>query len=406
MAFTAVLEADLRALSSEARHRYPLVKDAAEHAIIKLRSTSDPSQLAKSDDIVRTILLACEPKNVKMSSLGLACMQKLISHDAVSPTALCSILVTLKEHSEMAEDVIQLKTLQTILTILQSQLHPKDEDSMAILLEICLTLLANNRSADSVHGTAAATLRQAVALIFDRVVSAEKLPVLSSGWRSRTARSISVSGDVSRNMVAAKAVEKALTDDPHAVSSKDDLTQAGTLGLRLLEDLTALADGGTATWLRVSCLQKNFALDILEYVLSHYVPIFRKLAPYEQVLRDQVCSLLMTSMRTSNELDNSGDSDVAYRRLILRTMATVTRLYSSVVTTECEVFLSMLVKSADQELPLWHRIMVLEVLRGFCVEARMLRLLFQTFDMQPKNANLVTDLVKALAKVVSTLQVT
>ncbi|CAM6084070.1 unnamed protein product [Calypogeia fissa] len=404
MAFTAVLEADLRALSSEARRRYPLVKDAAEHAILKLRSTSDPSQLAKSDDIVRTFLLACEPKNVKMSSLGLACMQKLISHDAVSPSALSSILATLKDHSEMSEEVIQLKTLQTILTILQSQLHPKDEESMAILLEICLTLLANNRSADSVHGTAAATLRQAVALIFDRVIGAEKLPVLNSGWRSRSARSNSVSGDVSRNMVAAKAVEKALTDDPHIVNSKDELTQAGKLGLKLFEDLTSLAGGGPATWLHVSCLQKNFALDILEYVLSHYVPIFRKLAPYEQVLRDQVCSLLMTSMRTSSELE-TGDSDPAYRRLVLRTMASVTRLYSSIVTTECEVFLSMLVKSADLELPLWNRIMVVEVLRGFCVEARMLRLLFQTFDMQPKNANLVTDMVKALAKVVSTLQV-
>lgn len=35
-AFMAVLEADLRALSTEARRRYPSVKDAAEHAILKV----------------------------------------------------------------------------------------------------------------------------------------------------------------------------------------------------------------------------------------------------------------------------------------------------------------------------------------------------------------------------------
>lgn len=35
-AFMAVLEADLRALSTEARRRYPAVKDAAEHAILKV----------------------------------------------------------------------------------------------------------------------------------------------------------------------------------------------------------------------------------------------------------------------------------------------------------------------------------------------------------------------------------
>lgn len=36
MAFMAVLESDLRALSTEARRRYPGVKDGAEHAILKV----------------------------------------------------------------------------------------------------------------------------------------------------------------------------------------------------------------------------------------------------------------------------------------------------------------------------------------------------------------------------------
>lgn len=39
MALMAVLESDLRALSAEARRRYPAVKDAAEHAILKVLSS-------------------------------------------------------------------------------------------------------------------------------------------------------------------------------------------------------------------------------------------------------------------------------------------------------------------------------------------------------------------------------
>lgn len=35
-AFMTVLESDLRALSAEARRRYPAIKDAAEHAILKV----------------------------------------------------------------------------------------------------------------------------------------------------------------------------------------------------------------------------------------------------------------------------------------------------------------------------------------------------------------------------------
>lgn len=40
MALVAALEADLRALSAEARRRYPAVKDGAEHAILKVSFSS------------------------------------------------------------------------------------------------------------------------------------------------------------------------------------------------------------------------------------------------------------------------------------------------------------------------------------------------------------------------------
>lgn len=43
MAFMAVLESDLRALSAEARRRYPAVKDGAEHAIIKVSHSQNSS---------------------------------------------------------------------------------------------------------------------------------------------------------------------------------------------------------------------------------------------------------------------------------------------------------------------------------------------------------------------------
>ncbi|CAM8918072.1 unnamed protein product [Rhodiola kirilowii] len=127
MAFMAVLESDLRALSVEARRRYPAVKDGAEHAILKLRSLSSPSEIAHNDDILRIFLMACEVRSVKLSVIGLSCLQKLISHDAVAPSALKEILATLKDHAEMNDESVQLKTLQTILIIFQSRLHPENE---------------------------------------------------------------------------------------------------------------------------------------------------------------------------------------------------------------------------------------------------------------------------------------
>ncbi|KAH9564346.1 hypothetical protein CY35_04G020700 [Sphagnum magellanicum] len=118
MAFVAGLEAHLRMISTEATRKYPIVKDAAERAMFKVRLLSSTSDVAGCDDILKTYLLACEFKNTKLSILGLVGMEKLIAHDAVLPSALPSVLATLKE----------LKTLQTALTILQSQLHPTDEE--------------------------------------------------------------------------------------------------------------------------------------------------------------------------------------------------------------------------------------------------------------------------------------
>ncbi|XP_048323990.2 uncharacterized protein LOC107412268 isoform X2 [Ziziphus jujuba] len=403
MAFMAVLESDLRALSAEARRRYPAVKDGAEHAILKLRMLSSPSEIANNEDILRIFLMACEVRTVKLSVLGLSCLQKLISHDAVAPSALKEILSTLKDHAEMADEIVQLKTLQTILIILQSRLHPENEDSMAQALGICLRLLENNRSSDSVRNTAAATFRQAVALIFGHVVSAESLPAGKFGSGSYISRTSSVPGDISRSINLSESLELESISGGSALM-RESLTKVGKLGLRLLEDLTALAAGGSGIWLRVNSLQRPFVLDILEFILSNYVAVFRTLIPYEQILRHQICSLLMTSIRTNAEVEGEA-GEPSFRRLVLRSVAHIIRLYSSSLITECEVFLSMLLKVIFLDLPLWHRILVLEILRGFCVEARTLRILFQNFDMNPKNTNVVEGMVKALARVVSCVHV-
>ncbi|KAF8766177.1 hypothetical protein HU200_007680 [Digitaria exilis] len=399
MAFMAALEADLRALSAEARRRHPAVKDAAEHAILKLRSLSGPSEIAQNEDILRMFLMACSVKAVKLSVIGLSCLQKLISHGAVASSALKEILATLKDHAEMADEIVQLKTLQTMLILFQSHLHPESEESMSQALGICLYLLESSRSSDSVRNTAAATFRQAVALVFDNVIRAESLP---SG-KASSARISSRVSSVADNVTHSFSRTLSLVSNSGEPIMRENLSDVGKLGLRLLEDLTALAAGGSAMWLRVHSLHRTFALDILEFVLSTYVAIFRVLLSYQQVLRHQICSLLMTSLRTNVELEGEA-GEPSFRRLVLRLVSHVIRLYSSSLVTESEVFLNMLVKVTRQDLPLWHQILVLEILRGFCVEACTLRLLFQTFDMNPANTNVVENIVRALALVVATIQ--
>lgn len=65
--------------------------------VLQLRSLSNPSEIAHNEDILRIFLMACEVRSVKLSVIGLSCLQKLISHNAVAPSALKEILSTLKE---------------------------------------------------------------------------------------------------------------------------------------------------------------------------------------------------------------------------------------------------------------------------------------------------------------------
>lgn len=149
---------------------------------LQLRSLSSSSEIAQHDDILRIFLMACEVKTVKLSVIGLSCLQKLIAHDAVAPSALNEILATLIDvsaivscfftvncfiphngfihapvfynkqnglvcvcihtyiifavfqHGEMADEGVQLKTLQTVLIIFQSRLQPDSEVRIAKML--------------------------------------------------------------------------------------------------------------------------------------------------------------------------------------------------------------------------------------------------------------------------------
>eukprot|EP00898_Chlorokybus_atmophyticus_P001167 jgi/Chlat1/2050/Chrsp17S02524 len=372
--FIAVVEADLRSLAAEAKRKHPEVKDAAEKGIAKLRATTVQNGLPVVDEALRCYLLCCSKRDTKLSIHGLACLQRLAAHDAVEAAALPPIIATLRQHADVQDEDVQLKVLQTVLTLFQSSVHPTEEASMtcesvALVLSICLRLLSNARSADSVHRTAVSTIRQAAALMFERTVAAE-------GLTNATA----------------------FTGDPrpsHTVYARS--------ALFFFEDLCTLAGGGQASWLRVQGMSRALAFDMIEYMLSHYPVLFRQLLQFQQVLKKKVCSLLMNSMRA----EGAGDvGEPAVRRQVLKTVGAVMRYFCRIITTECEVFVTMLLKSLDPQtdVPLWHRAYVLEVIRAFATDVRVIRVFYDTFDLRPKTTNVVADVVVAAARVVHLLQ--
>lgn len=70
-----------------------------------------------------------------------------------------------------SDDTVKLKILQTALTLLQNPHNVDDKDGAGQVLSICFRLYSHNRGSPKVVSTAAATIRQAVALLFDHTVA-------------------------------------------------------------------------------------------------------------------------------------------------------------------------------------------------------------------------------------------
>ena len=95
MEFLRTVEDELKALSTEAKKRYPEVTEAAERAILRLRGMREqyatalrqsgggapPLTMFRSQDLLRPFLLACNHADAppKLNAMALGSVQHLIN---------------------------------------------------------------------------------------------------------------------------------------------------------------------------------------------------------------------------------------------------------------------------------------------------------------------------------------
>ncbi|CAI5728792.1 unnamed protein product [Peronospora farinosa] len=216
MDFLRQLAADLHALRSEAKRKYPVVKEAVNRALETLpalqqqyaallrvegRAPGPGHVMFQSESVLRPFLLACNHTNAsqKILVLALASIQRLVSWDAIEPASVGSILRVLQIQAEKNTQVdVQVKLLQTLLQLMtlayeetkkgsgrpltrvrilqdgqaRENVLVGNEDMVMQAVWICLHLHAASSSASSVVGnTAAMTIRQLVSLVFGKVDS-------------------------------------------------------------------------------------------------------------------------------------------------------------------------------------------------------------------------------------------
>ncbi|KAL5513923.1 hypothetical protein ACEPAG_2684 [Sanghuangporus baumii] len=378
MSSIAFLVTELQSLSSETRRKHSDVRDAAEKAISILRNQPDQSTSrlsedgAQAEELLRPIFMGCATKNTKVIAISMGALQRLIALHAVPQTAVPTIINTMDECMSQGVD-IQLRILQTLLSLITNfpTIHGQ---LLGDALLLCFRMQESRIAV--VSSTAAATLRQLVMFIIDNVVDEDRRD----------------------NLTPSQLTETVLPDGTHKALGPSALD-----AYAIVEDLCLLANSEKPHFLRLGALPKTFALELIESVLTNYHDLFRRHNELLVLLQHHLCPLLLKLM-----------SDRPLFPLTLRATRVVFILlkqFSTEFITESEVFLSLLIKiiggesesgsSEGSSRPLWMRVLAMEIIRGLCNDAELMRRVWERYDSQKDGTKLFGSLISVLKRLVT-----
>ncbi|XP_043565909.1 protein MON2 homolog isoform X1 [Chiloscyllium plagiosum] len=387
------MQSDLRSLSLECRKKFPPVKEAAESGIVKVktiaaRNTDILAALKEnSSEVVQPLLMGCGTKEPKIAQLCLSAIQRLMSHEVVSEGAAGNIINMLWQLMENGLE--ELKLLQTVLVLLTTNTVVHD-DALAKAIVLCFRL---HFTKDNItNNTAAATVRQVVTVVFER-------------------------------MDAEDEQHKDDDDHPPVVQGNSNRRTISTLrpcakdAYMLFQDLCQLVNADAPYWLvGMTEMTRTFGLELLESVLNDFPRVFLQHQEFSFLLKERVCPLVIKLFSPNIKFrqgTNTPSSPTPVEKpyfpicmRLLRVVSVLIKHFYSLLVTECEIFLSLLVKFLDGDKPQWLRAVAVECIHRLCVQPQLLRSFCQSYDMKPHSTKVFRDIVNALGSFIQSLFIT
>ncbi|ORX44495.1 hypothetical protein BCR36DRAFT_359600 [Piromyces finnis] len=363
---------ELLALSSETKRKYPKIKEVSEKCILKLRSINDVDKktnkelaeaLSKNPDFIEPLQLACETQNNKLSLISLSCIYQLLNYNAVSelavPAYVKSLLNILNGNTE-----IQLKILQVLLSMIY-KINSLHGEVIYDSLLICFKL--QNLKNSNVNNTAAATLRQLVICLFDKVIM---------------------------EMDAAAEGKETLNYTPFNNEGKEiNLTNYQKDAFVVFQDLCLLISKKKPLVLNISSLQKAVGLELIDSVISTHYPIFQKNKEFTDLLKDCVCPTIVKLLSDKNEFNQT-------IRLI-RVVELIIKQFTDLLKTECEIFLTKFLKILEpDQYVVWQRVLIMEVFIDFVNDKELIRIIFQQYDMSENFSDVFQNMIYAFSRLI------
>ncbi|KAK7891625.1 hypothetical protein WMY93_023588 [Mugilogobius chulae] len=193
------------------------------------------------------------------------------------------------------------------------------------------------------------------------------------------------------------------------------LMENGLEELKLLQtDLCQLVNADAPYWLvGMTEMTRTFGLELLESVLNDFPEVFLQHQEFSFLLKERVCPLVI-KLFSPNIKFRQGSTSAAcpapvekpYFPICMRLLRVVSVLikhFYSLLVTECEIFLSLLVKFLDGEKPQWLRAVAVESVHRLCVQPHLLRSFCQSYDMKPHSTKVFRDIVNALGSFIQSL---
>ncbi|KAJ8707354.1 hypothetical protein PYW08_010606 [Mythimna loreyi] len=397
--FMDVLQNDFKTLSLETKKKYPQIREACDEAIEKLSLASNNPQASLYgvvNQILYPLVQGCESKDLKIIKFCLGTIQRLIAQQGIDAKGARHVVDCLYNLGQGG--VLELKLLQTA-ALLMTTSDLVHGDTLARTMVMCMRMVSPSESRDvSTSHAAAATVRQLVALVFERALAEAEgaLKVNPADVRPQT------------NNKAPK-----------------DLKPCAVDAYLILQDIIQLINGDSAHWLvGISDVPKTFGLELLDTVLTDFSPIFFKIPEFRFLLKEHVCALIIrlfspnvkyraafTALHIPGATTAGGAASPAAAERphfpvtmrLLRLVSIIVHKYHSVLVTECEIFLSLTIKFLDPDKPMWQRALALEVLHKMTIQPNLLKAFCECYDMKPHATNIFQDIVNALGAYVQSL---
>lgn len=328
--------------------------------------------------------------STKQFCLGI--VQRLITQQVIDQKGaryITDTLWMLMEHG--SEEVKVLQTITLLLTT-NSIVHG---ETLAKALVLCFRLHFTKDS--TTINTAGATVRQLVSLVFERVIMEDQ------------ESDAIAQHDANAHEVNIEELKQAPGQAPKG------LQICAADAFLLFQDLVQLVNADQPYWLLgMTEMTRTFGLELLETVLTTFPSVFYKHQEFSFLLKERVCALVIklfspnikyrTVIQTNSQQPITHDKPyfpISMR--LLRVVSILIQKYHRLLVTECEIFLSLIVKFLDPDKPSWQRSLALEVIHKMTVQPELLVSFCQCYDLKDHATNIFQDIINSLGAYVQSL---